>query len=72
MTYQTDIAEIVRFIECGVDTFPSKDVEECVAKFTEATKDELLNERADFILGSLGQNFTLHDAFSKLSSCPLT
>ena len=68
MTYQTDIAEIVRFIECGVDTFPSKDVEECVAKFTEATKDELLNERADFILGSLGQNSTLHDAFSKLSS----
>ena len=68
MNYQVDIAEIVRFIECGNDAFPSKDVEECVAKFTEAANDELLNERADYILGSLGQNSTLHDAFAKLSS----
>ena len=68
MNYQVDVAEIVRFIECGIDASPSKDATECVARFTEAAKDEMLNERADYILYSLGHNSALHEAFSKLSS----
>ena len=47
MNYQVDVAEIVRFIECGIDASSSMDATECVAGLTEAAKDELLNERAD-------------------------
>ena len=67
MNYQTDIAEIVRFIACGVEALSSEDTEDCVARFTETARDKMLNERADFILGSLGKSSALHDAFSRLS-----
>lgn len=41
MNYQVDVAEIVRFIGCGIDASSSKDATECVARFTEAAKDEI-------------------------------
>ena len=47
MNYQVDVAEIVRFIECGIDASSSKDATECVARFTEAAKDKMLNELSE-------------------------
>ena len=39
MNYQPDIAEIVRFSECGIDASLSGNAKNCIGRFTETTQD---------------------------------
>lgn len=68
MNYQPDIAEIARFIECGIDASPSGNAEDCIGRFTETTQDSFLNERAAYINNSYRHDSALRDAFLRLSN----
>ena len=68
MRFQSDISEIIRFIECGIDTPLSEDFKDCMNRFTEAAGDTFLNDRAEQIISAISSDIELRNAFFKLAS----
>jgi DNA (cytosine-5)-methyltransferase 1 len=70
MIFKKDIEEIISFIECGCPMGDDADYYTCLEKFTCATVDEYLNNRAAFIFSEIKNNTDLEKAFKKLAfSC---
>lgn len=66
MDYQNDINEIISFINGTVSEI-SEDYEMCLDRFTTATNEEYLDNRAATIMEEIRTNSDLKKAFSRLS-----
>ena len=72
INFQTDIEEIIAFIQCG-STVKSKtaNYEKCLRSFTKKTNESFLDERAVAIEEAILTSKELQSAFEMLASfCP--
>lgn len=70
--YQTDINEIIAFIECAhVDGLKADDYTECLCCFTRKTGEKYLDDRASYINDTITDDERLQSAFKLLAKhCP--